>query len=142
MAKDNELPTRDKCDESRPDERFLWTMVGLPDVIGALLVLPVPMLRKISEHLVKCGVMLECPACGHREDPEIRFRISPGDDPMMGGGGQWVPADTPIEADDVLAERMREWSPQLRRAIAERLAEDHPSDEALQKMAGRGRGRA
>ena len=134
MAKDNELPTRDRCDESKPDERFLWAMVGLPDVIGALLVLPVPMLRKISEHLVKCGVMLECPECGHREDPEIRFQIAPGEDPMMGGGGRWVPADTPIEHDDVLAQKMREWSPRLRKAIIEGLVRDFPDDLTLQAM--------
>lgn len=136
MAKDNELPLVSNCDEADPEERFLPFFVALPDVIGALLVLPIPMLRKISAHLVRCGVMLACPECGHRETPEVRFQMTQGEDPMMGGGGRWVPADTPVEDDDVLAARIREWSPRLRAAVAEKLAREFPDDEALRAMAG------
>lgn len=136
MANDNELPTRDKCDESDPSERFLWQYLGMPDVIGAQLVLPVPMLRKLSAHQVKAGAMLECPSCGHRETPEIKYKLTPGEDPMMGGGGRWVPFDEPVDEGDVLGEKLAALSPSIRSAIRDRLAEDFPDDPVIKHMSG------
>lgn len=136
MVQKNQLPTVDNCDPNDPEEMFLPFFVGLPNVIGALLVFPLEWWRKVSAHLVKCGVMLECPECGHRNDPEIRFRLTPGEDPMMGGGGRWVPADTPVEQDDVLGEKLRAMSPRIRAALRDKLAEEFPDDPVIQQMGG------
>lgn len=131
MAKDNELPTLANCDLRDPEERFLWVFVGLPDVIGALLVFPIAWWRKVSAHLVKCGLMIECPECGHREQPQIKFRIDPTEDPMMGGGGRWVPADDPEPEHDAIGDALQKMRKQTRKAVFERLQEEFPDDPVL-----------
>ncbi|MFD4294131.1 DUF2744 domain-containing protein [Rhodococcus sp. NPDC058532] len=134
--RDNELPTIDKCDLSDPEEVFLWTYLGLPDVIGAPLVWPIPFWRKVSKHQIDCGLMLQCPSCGHREPPKIKYRIDATEDLMMGGGGRWVPADEPDPERDILAERLDAIRPDLQRAMLARLREKFPDDDALRDGGG------
>lgn len=136
MARDNELPLISNCCETDPEETFLPAFVGLPDVIGALLVFPLAWWRKVSAHLVKYGAMMECPECGHRNQPEIKFKLTPGEDPMMGGGGKWVPFDEPVDEGDVLGEKLAAMSPSIRSAIRDRLASDFPDDPVLKHMNG------
>lgn len=123
---DNQVPTRENCDLTDPEERFLWMLTGLPDVVGALLLLATPMLRKISAHLVKCGAMLECPECGHQQEPEIRFRMTPSEVPMTGAAGEWVPADQVVSEQDAIGEALVQMRPQVQRMVAERLADKFP----------------
>ncbi|MGX6513247.1 phage gene 29 protein family protein [Rhodococcus sp. SJ-2] len=128
---DNELPTLANCDPNNPAEVFLPFFMGLPDVIGAMLVFPIKWWRKVSAHLVDCGVMIQCPQCGHREDPKKKFRIDATEDPMMGGGGRWVPADEPDPEKDVLAERLDAIRPQIKKEMLRRLREEFPDDPGL-----------
>lgn len=76
-------------------------------------------------------VMLQCPQCGHREDPRKKFRIDATEDPMMGGGGRWVPADEPEPERDVLAERLDKIRPQIKQEMLRRLREEFPDDPGL-----------
>lgn len=123
---DDQIPTRNNCDLTDPDERFLWMLTGLPDVIGALLLLPTPMLRKISGHLDRAGAMLSCPECGYEKPPEVRWRMVPSETPMTGAAGEWVSADTPEEDLDVIGEALVQMRPEVQRQVAERLAEQFP----------------
>lgn len=133
---DKELPTLDNCDPNDPEEMFLPFFVGLPDVIGAPLVFPIKWWRKVSRHLKECGVVLQCPECGHREQPKKKYRIDPTEDLMMGGGGQWVAADAPEPERDVLAERLDAIRPEVKREMLRRLREQFPDDPALQDGGG------
>ena len=134
--RDKELPTIDKCDLSNPEEVFLWTYLGLPDVIGAPLVWPVPFWRKVSAHQIDCGLMLQCPNCGHREPPKKKYRIDATEDPMMGGGGRWVPADEPDPEQDVIDEALSKVRKDIRRKMFDRLREEFPEDPALHDGGG------
>ncbi|NKV37995.1 hypothetical protein GS917_25455 [Rhodococcus hoagii] len=80
--------------------------------------------------------MLQCPACGHREQPKKKYRIDPTEDLMMGGGGQWVAADAPEPERDVLAERLDAIRPEVKREMLRRLREQFPDDPALQDGGG------
>lgn len=130
--RDNDFPTFANCNPSDPEEVLLPYIVGLPDVIGAALVFPIKWWRKVSRHLVECGWMLQCPECGHREPPKKKFRRDATEDPMMGGGGRWVPADEPDPERDVLEEKLAAIRPEIKREMLRRLREQFPDDQALQ----------
>lgn len=128
MLPDNAIPTRENCDLDDPDERFLWAFTSMPDMGGALLMLPNDLMRKLSKRLSQVGAMLRCPNCGHEEKPEIRWRMAPADpgSPFPSTAGEWVPADLPETERDVVAERLAQMGPHVKRVVAERLAQEFP----------------
>ena len=129
--RDNELPTKDKCDLSKPDEVFLWMYLGMPDIIGADLAFPVDWWKKVSEHQIDCGAMLRCPNCGHMQEPKKKYRIDPHANPMLGASGHWVKASEPEPERDHVAEALAKITPQVRKAMFDRLRAEFPDDPAL-----------
>lgn len=126
MVAEGQIPTRANCNPNDPEEAFLWAFTGMPDVVGALLLLPNDMMRKLSAHLVRVGAMMQCPCCGHEKEPEILWRMSPTDVPMVGAAGEWVDASEPETDRDVVAEKLAEMKPHVKKIVAERLAREFP----------------
>lgn len=126
--RDGVIPTRENCDMTNPRERFLWVFTSMPDMDGSILLLHNEVMEKLSERLCQVGAMLTCPSCGHEETPEIRWRMSPADPglPFVGAAGEWVPADEVDGGDDVVAARLAQMAPHVKRAVAERLAVEFP----------------
>ncbi|AER47576.1 minor tail protein [Mycobacterium phage DS6A] len=85
------FPTRENCDLSDPKEMFLWTLVALPGVRGAQLVMPIAYNMAVSEHLHKCGARLAA-------EPVIKYQAPTANEPhWMTSPGRWVPIDAPDE---------------------------------------------
>lgn len=83
-----DLPTRENCDLTNPEEAFLWMFVGLPGVNGAAMIMGPDYYRHISRQLWELGAR---PA----EEP-IKHLV----------GGKWVydePADEPEPPQKVYA---------------------------------------
>lgn len=82
------FPTRENCNLDDPREMFLWTLVALPGVRGAQLIMPVGYNMTISEHLHKCGARLAA-------DPVIKYQAPTASEPhWMTSPGKWVSVDT------------------------------------------------
>lgn len=126
MLADNQIPTRENCDLEDPTERFLWMFTSLPDLNGSLLLLPTEQMRKLSKRLDDAGAMLQCENCGHEKEPRIRWRMSPTEVPLVGAAGEWVDASEEESERDVVAERLAQMSPHVKRIVLERLAEEFP----------------
>ncbi|SII41546.1 Protein of uncharacterised function (DUF2744) [Mycobacteroides abscessus subsp. abscessus] len=85
------FPTRDNCDLENPREMFLWTLVALPGVVGAQLVMPISYNMAVSEHLYECGARPTA-------EPVKKWIAPKANGPhWMTSPGQWVPLDTPVE---------------------------------------------
>lgn len=83
------FPTRENCDLSNPTEMFLWTLVALPGVRGAQLVMPISYNMAVSEHLYECGARLAA-------EPVKKYQAPGANDPhWMTSPGRWVPLGTP-----------------------------------------------
>lgn len=50
-----DLPTRENCDPTNPEEAFLWMFVGLPGVNGASMIMGPDYYRQISKQLWELG---------------------------------------------------------------------------------------
>lgn len=95
-----DFPLRENCDPAKPDEAFVWMLVGLPGQNGAPLIMPVGYLRKISQRLWECGAR---PV----EEPTIKYRKPTATDPhWMTSPGSWVPVDTPDPPRDEIGEAL------------------------------------
>lgn len=127
MADDDNVPTLHSCDLDDPEEHFLWALVGMPDVIGAPLIMPVPQLRKISRHLWDLGFR-------QTEAPSKKYRLDSSDDPLMGGGGRWVDAADPEPDADKIDAALDGLKPQVQKEMLRKLRERYPDDEALRRM--------
>lgn len=100
MGKSNDLgayrfahgfPTRENCDPNNPREAFLWMLVALPGVNGAMLTMPISYNMILSEHLWECGVRLV-------EEPAKKWVAPQSTEPhWMTSPGRWVPAGEPVE---------------------------------------------
>jgi hypothetical protein len=98
------FPTRENCDLSNPREAFLWMLVALPGVNGAMLTVPVGYNMAVSEHLWECGAR---PAA----EPLKKWIPPKATGPhWMTSPGRWAPVDSP--EDD----------------------QEHPADAALAKL--------
>jgi hypothetical protein len=102
----NIFPTRANCHREIPEERFLWMFVGMPDITSGAMPMPVSYLRKFSAHLVDLGLMDQCPACGHREEP-TKWLDLPADPHSLLNPGVWREGKPPEQAaptlDEILA---------------------------------------
>lgn len=83
------FPTRENCDLNDPKEMFLWTLVALPGVRGAQLIMPVSYNMAVSEHLHECGARLSA-------EPVKKYQPPAANEPhWMTAPGKWVPLETP-----------------------------------------------
>lgn len=83
------FPTRENCNLNDPKEMFLWTLVALPGVRGAQLIMPVGYNMMISEHIHDCGARLAA-------DPVKKYQAPAANEPhWMTSPGKWVPLDAP-----------------------------------------------
>lgn len=134
MLNDSTLPTREACDLTDPEERFVWMFLDLPPVKGGALILPVPMLKEISKHLSDAGAMLECPDCGCSPTPSVKWQRLPGHDPMLGSAGHWVDAATPDDDNAAVRDVLHSVKPDVHKALIDELASMYPNDDTIQQM--------
>lgn len=133
----DQIPTRANCDLDDPEQRFLWLFVGMNHVVGAMLAFPLDWWRKVSEHLSKMGVFLTCPRCGYEAPEEYVHRLEPGEEPMLGAAGRWVPVeDADGGSDDRLQKTLDDMRTPVKREILRRLRSEFPDDPTLQTMEG------
>lgn len=91
-----QLPTRETCDLDDPYQRFLWMFVALPYVSGGPLIMPIDYYQFVSKRLHDLGAMLQCPSCGHTNEPTLKYQAPLGTDPNWATApGKWVPMSTP-----------------------------------------------
>lgn len=85
------FPTRENCDPTNRQEMFLWMFAALPGQNGGQFIMPIDYFRLVSERMAQLGAMLECPNCGHRNEPELEY-VPPGsNDPNWAtSAGKWV----------------------------------------------------
>ena len=50
-----EMPTRENCDPTNPREAFLWMLMALPGMKGAVVPWPIEYFMEISQRLWDCG---------------------------------------------------------------------------------------
>lgn len=120
-AEDNGLPVRELCNLDDPEEMFLWALVGLPDVQGALVMVSFEHLRTISKRIFQVGGRLVA-------DPQIKYR-PPATAPMTPfdvDRGSWVPIDEPEPERDPMGEVLAQIKPDVLKAVVDRTREDHP----------------
>lgn len=132
--RDDQIPTREACDLNDPEERFVWPFLDLPGVVGGSLILPVPMLKEISQHLDDCGVQIACESCGHEKQPKVKWRPVLGSSPMLGNAGQWVSFDTPDDENKHVREVLDQARPEVIGALMNELAQRFPDDETMQDL--------
>lgn len=134
MVADNEIPTRENCDLTDDEERFLWMLVDLPEMQGASLILPGPVLRAFSKRFSDAGAMLACDNCGYEKPPVVKWRPIVGHTPMIGSAGQWVDAGQPDDGDAQVRAVLDSVRPDVHAAIIADLAQRYPDDQTLQRM--------
>lgn len=120
----DQIPTRNTCDLTDPEEMFLWCFTGAGGVTGAPLLMPTDYYRALSRHLHDCGARLTA-------EPVVKWR-APTDtlSPLL-AQGEWVPADEPDKEDEV-TRIVSQLTPELRRRTLEVLREmgGDPDDAA------------
>jgi hypothetical protein len=120
----NALPTRETCDLTDPAEMFLWMLVALPGVNGGHQVMPSSYNMLVSEHLYRCGAMLQCPQCGHTKEPQCQY-VSPSADDAhwMTSPGTWKDPKDVIQQEDPMDVVLDKMPPQIQARLLRRLQE-------------------
>ncbi|MBM4592227.1 DUF2744 domain-containing protein [Prescottella equi] len=119
--KRDEIPTRENCDLDDPEEMFWWMLVSLPELKGALAILPFVYYRLVSKRLHDCGARLKCDHCGHMAEPTIKLRLPQTEEAWITGAGKWVPADEPDPPRTEAKELVRKMPPELRKELNDAL---------------------
>lgn len=128
----NKLPTRENCDLTDPSEMFLWMLVALPGMNGGQQAMPSSYNMIVSQHLYDCGAMLQCPECGHTNDPAKVYVPTAADDPhWMTSPGSWMTPDkAPQREDDPLDTVLDKLTSQQQANLLRRL-EQRAKDKQL-----------
>lgn len=109
------IPLHEHSNPNKPDEAFLWALVGLPGQQRAPLMVHPDVLRKWSKHLWDLGF---------RHYPELQTKEyhppARGIDQWFNGSGDWLPAGTPKAAHST-APNMAELTVHERGRIIEAL---------------------
>ncbi len=127
----NDIPQRNTCDLDDPEEMFWWMFVSLPELKGALAMLPFAYYRLVSKRLHDLGARLKCDECGHMAEPTLKLRLPQTEAHWMTGGGKWVDIDEPDPEEVTEDELVRKMPPELRSrldAALDRVA----AEEAMQ----------
>jgi len=120
-VKRDEIPTRENCDLDDPEEMFLWMFVSLPELKGALAILPFEYYRLVSKRMHECGARLTCDSCGHTAEPTIKLRLPQTEEAWLTGAGKWVPADEPDPPASDAVDLVRSLPPHLRKELNDAL---------------------
>lgn len=135
------FPTRDNCDLADPQERFLWMFAALPYQNGGQFIMPIDYFRLVSERLVRLGAMLECPNCGHHNEPELEYLPPSANEPNWAtSAGRWVEAGSVSEEDKIragLASGLARMGHQQRVEFYKALQAWESQDEIPDTVAGR-----
>ncbi|WP_037176165.1 phage gene 29 protein family protein [Rhodococcus sp. UNC363MFTsu5.1] len=110
----DDIPQRANCDLDDPEEMFWWMFVSLPELKGALAMLPFAYYRLASKRMHDCGARLKCDNCGHMAEPTIKLRLPQTEAHWMTGAGKWVPIDEPDPGELTEDELVRKMPPELR----------------------------
>ncbi|WP_019932353.1 DUF2744 domain-containing protein [Nocardia sp. BMG111209] len=84
------IPLRENCDPNKPEEAFLWALVGLPGQQRAPLTVHPDVLRKWSKHLWELGFRHYPDLQANEYHPPAR-----GVGQWFEGAGRWLPTGTP-----------------------------------------------
>ncbi|PTR42023.1 uncharacterized protein DUF2744 [Rhodococcus sp. OK611] len=124
----DDIPQRENCDLDDPEEMFWWMFVSLPELKGALAMLPFVYYRLVSKHMHDCGARLKCDNCGHMAEPTQKLRLPETEAHWMTGAGKWVPIDEPdpprMEAKDLVRKMPQELRAELDQALDAVRAEE------------------
>jgi hypothetical protein len=136
------LPSRENCDLSSPYEMFLWMFVALPYAKGGPLIMPIDYYQFVSKRLYELGAMLQCPSCGHVQEPALKYQSPLSTEAHWATSpGQWVPNDVPDrdprtpaakavdglvtqQATELFKELWKRQTPAQRRALIEAVDEE------------------
>lgn len=130
------FPLRENCDPDDPHQAYLWALVALPGQNGGPLLMPVEYLQLVSKRLTDCFGLPRCAACGHVEEPRIKYRRPTSSDPhWMTSPGHWVDADAPDTPDRRPARRaVDSITPTQRAELFRELYRDHTPRERYELM--------
>ncbi|MDV6271111.1 phage gene 29 protein family protein [Rhodococcus globerulus] len=119
--KEDEIPLRETCNLDDPEEMFWWMHVSMPELRGALALMPFEYYRLMSKRLHDLGARLKCDACGHMAEPLWKLRLPQTEEHWITGLGRWVPVDEPdpprMEVDDLV----RSMKPEMRKQLEHSL---------------------
>lgn len=109
------IPLHENLDPTKPEEAFLWALVGLPGQQRAPLMVHPDVLRKWSKHLWELGFR-------HYPDLQVNEYHPParGHGQWLNGSGDWLPKGTPRAAHST-APNMTELTHHERARIIEQL---------------------
>lgn len=65
------------------------------------------------------------------QEPKKKYRIDPHANPSLGAAGYWVKASEPEPERDHIAEALQKITPQVRKAMFEKLRDEFPDDPVL-----------
>lgn len=128
------IPTKEKCDLSNPEEKFLWALVHLPNVGGVATVTHPDILKAWSVHLGECGFvhvdeLLElADADGNIRVSQLPVQEKKLQTPFRGpqhqynGASKWVPMDTPDPVKVVIPD-IRQMTPEENAAMIRQYQE-------------------
>ncbi|RVW06219.1 phage gene 29 protein family protein [Rhodococcus spongiicola] len=116
-----DIPTRESCDLSDPEEMFWWMFVSMPKLKGALAMLPLEYYRLVSKRLHDLGARLQCDSCGHAAEPTLKLRLPQTEEHWITGLGRWVPIDEPDPPHADAKDVVRKLPPHLRKELNEAL---------------------
>jgi hypothetical protein len=132
VPKEHEMPTRENCDPSDPDEMFWWMFVCMPELRGGLALMVWEYYRLMSRRLHDLGARIKCDECGHQAEPKLKLRLPTGTMTSLTGGGKWVPIDTPDPVQDEAKDIVRKL-PAAARAELNAALDAIKAEEAMQR---------
>lgn len=112
--KRDEIPTRENCDLADPEEMFLWMFVSLPELKGALAILPFEYYRLVSKRMYELGARLGA-------EPTLKLRLPQTEEAWLTGAGTWVPIDEPDPPVQEAVDIVRALPPHLRKELNDAL---------------------
>lgn len=125
-----ELPTREQCDPTRPDEAFLWMFVALPGVRGGPMLQTVSKTQEGSKRLWDLGAR---PV----EEPTLRYvRTSGTESNWATSAGRWVDASEVVPSDEIGVSLAKMSIPQ-QAELFQALCRDERGERLPKTMAGR-----
>ncbi|RDI13442.1 uncharacterized protein DUF2744 [Rhodococcus sp. AG1013] len=125
--KREEIPTRENCDLDDPEEMFLWMFVSLPELKGALAILPFEYYRLVSKRMYELGARLGA-------DPTLKLRLPQSEEAWLTGAGTWVPIDEPDPPVSEAKDLVRALPPHLRKELDDALDEIKAEESAHQNQ--------
>lgn len=132
MSDQDGVPLRENCDLSNPEEMFWWMFVSLPELKGALAMLPWAYYRLVSKHLHKLGARLKCDQCGHMAEPTLKLRLPQTEAHWLAGEGKWVGIDEPDPKRDTATDIIRKLPPAARAELNAAL-DAFKAEQAMQR---------